>query len=147
MHDYDRFAALFTDDGVWRIPEAGIELRGRAAIRANVERMQGAWECFVQTTHPGPIALTGDTASGRAYVHEFGRLRDGRSHTNYAVYHDRYRRVGAGWRFAERVYEITYLDSTPLAGTGRRLNPPGVDGRGLDWHDTEPISSVNQMVQ
>jgi hypothetical protein len=32
----------------------------------------------VQNTHPGTIALAGDTASGRAYIHELGRARDGR---------------------------------------------------------------------
>ena len=40
----------------------------------------------------------------------------GGSHLNYAVYHDRYRRTPDGWRFTERVYEVRYLDTTPLAG-------------------------------
>ena len=38
-------------------------------------------------------------------------------HLNYAVYHDRYRRTPDGWMFVERVYEIRYLDTTPLAGS------------------------------
>ena len=41
---------------------------------------------------------------------------------NYAIYHDRYRRTDEGWKFTERVYEIRYLDTTPLAGTGSRLS-------------------------
>jgi hypothetical protein len=32
------------------------------------------------------IRLSGDNASGRAYFSEFGHLRDGSSHVNYAVY-------------------------------------------------------------
>jgi hypothetical protein len=28
---------------------------------------------------------------------------------------DRYRRTPDGWKFTERVYEIRYLDTTPLA--------------------------------
>ena len=28
VHDYDRFAALFTPDGVWRIPDVNVELVG-----------------------------------------------------------------------------------------------------------------------
>jgi hypothetical protein len=71
----------------------------------------------VQTTHPGTIRLEGDTASGRAYISELIRFRDGRSDLNYAIYHDRYRRTQDGWRFAERVYEVRYLDTTPLAGS------------------------------
>jgi hypothetical protein len=33
------------------------------------------------------------------------------------MYHDRYERTPDGWRFAERVYEIKYLDNSPLAGS------------------------------
>ena len=77
----------------------------------------------MQTTHPGTIRLDGDTASGRAYMSELIRLRDGSSHLNYAIYHDRYRRTPDGWRFAERVYEIRYLDTTALAGSAPRSAP------------------------
>ena len=45
------------------------------------------------------------------------RTRDGRSELNYAIYHDRYQRTGGGWKFTERVYEVRYLDTTPLAGS------------------------------
>jgi hypothetical protein len=40
-----------------------------------------------------------------------------RPELNYAVYHDRYQRTGDGWKFTERVYEVRYLDTTPLAGS------------------------------
>jgi uncharacterized protein (TIGR02246 family) len=116
-HDYDRFASLFTPDGVWRIPYVNVEFVSREKIRAGVERMQGLWDYFVQTTHPGAIQLKGDTAVGRAYIEEFGHKRDGSSETNYSLYHDRYQRTPDGWKFAERVYEVKYLDTTPLAGS------------------------------
>src|ERR1044072_4293949 len=88
MHDYDRFAALFTENGRWCIPGADVDLRGRAEIRAGLERLQGLWEYFVQNPNAGVTFLDGDTATGRGYVTEFGRLRDGTSHLNHAVYHD-----------------------------------------------------------
>jgi uncharacterized protein (TIGR02246 family) len=118
VRDYDRFASLFTHDGTWRIPDANVELAGREEIRAGIERLQGAWEYFVQTTHPGAIQLEGDTAAGRAYIQEVGHLRDGRSVFNCSLYHDRYQRTPDGWKFTERVYEVRYLDTTPLAGSG-----------------------------
>jgi ketosteroid isomerase-like protein len=117
MRDYDRLASLFTPDGAWRIPGDRVEFVGREQIRAGIERLRSLWEYFVQTAHPGVIQLDGETASGRAYISEFGHLRDGRSELNYAVYHDRYQRTPVGWKFAERVYEIKYLDTTPLAGS------------------------------
>ena len=48
---------------------------------------------------------------------ERARTLDGRQGLNYAVYHDRYQRTAEGWKFAERVYEVRYLDTSPLAGT------------------------------
>ena len=117
MRDYDRGASLFTPDAVVRMPHLNVELVGREEIRAWGERAQGLSDYFVQTTHPGSIQLDGDTASGRAYICELIRLRDGTSHLNYAVYHDRYQRTPDGWKFTERVYEIRYLDTTPLAGS------------------------------
>jgi uncharacterized protein (TIGR02246 family) len=116
MRDYDRFASLFTPDGVWRIPGVA-DFGSREEIRAGIERLQGLWEYFVQNVHPGTIQLEGDTAVGRAHISEFGRLRDGSSYLNYALYHDRYQRTSDGWRFTQRVYEIRYLDTTPLAGS------------------------------
>jgi uncharacterized protein (TIGR02246 family) len=124
MRDYDRFASLFTPDGAWRIPGANVEFVGRAEIRAGIERLQDLWEYFVQNTHPGTIRLTGDTAVGRAYVAEFGRFRDGGSHLNYSVYHDHYQRTPDGWKFAERRYEVRYVDTTPLAGSAPADPPP-----------------------
>jgi ketosteroid isomerase-like protein len=117
MRDYDRFAALFTQDGAWRIPYIGAELVGRGEIRAGIERMQGLWDYFVQIAHPGTIRLEGDSAVGRAYISELGHKHDGTSELNYSLYHDRYRRTPDGWKFTERVYEIRYLDKTRLAGS------------------------------
>ena len=70
----------------------------------------------MQTTHPGTIQLEGGTASGRTYMQELIRGRDGRPELNYTIYHDRYQRTGDGWRFTERVYEVRYRDESPLEG-------------------------------
>jgi ketosteroid isomerase-like protein len=118
MRDYDRGASLFTPDGVLRMPNVPVELEGREEIRAWGERVPALVDYLVQTTHPGSIQLDGDTASGRAYLQEIIRFRDGRSEVNYAIYHDRYQRTADGWKFTERVYEVRYHDQSPLAGSG-----------------------------
>ena len=117
MNDHDRFASLFTPDGVVRIPLGNIEAVGREGIRALGERRQAIADYFLQTMHPGTIRLDGDTATGRAYLSELARLRDGSSGLNYFVYHDRYQRTPDGWKFTERVAEFRYLDTSPLAGS------------------------------
>jgi ketosteroid isomerase-like protein len=121
MIDYDRAAALFTPDGALRMPHASVDLAGREQIRAFGPRREAMVDYLVQTTHPGTIHIDGDTASGRAYLSELIRLRDGSSHLNYGIYHDRYQRTREGWQFSERVYEIRYADATALTGA-----PPSV---------------------
>ncbi|MFF8375181.1 LUD domain-containing protein [Streptomyces sp. NPDC015661] len=116
MRDRRRLAALFTPDGALRMPNIPVEQIGREEILAGGERLQAQWDFFVQNTHPGTIVLDGDTATGRAYIQEIARALDGRQGLNYAVYHDRYRRTEEGWRFEERVYEVRYLDTSPLTG-------------------------------
>lgn len=117
MCDYGRLAALFTPDGALRMPNVPVELVGRDQILAWRERREALVDLFLQITHAGIIELDGDTASGRAYLQEVIRLRDGSWHQNYAIYHDRYQRTGDGWKFTERVYEIRYLDTSPQAGS------------------------------
>jgi ketosteroid isomerase-like protein len=130
MRDRARLSLLFTPDGALRMPNIPVELVGREEIRLGGERLQAQWDFFVQTTHPGTIQLDGDTATGRAYIQELARANDGRQGMNYAVYHDRYLRTGDGWKFTERVYEVKYVDTTPLAGSapgpaGASVRAPG----------------------
>ncbi|MEV7237610.1 LUD domain-containing protein [Streptomyces sp. NPDC051020] len=122
MRDRARLAALFTPDGVLRMPNVPVELIGREEIRTGGERLQSQWDFFVQNSHPGTIRIDGDTATGRTYIQEIARLLDGRSGLNFAIYHDTYRRTPEGWKFAERVYEVRYVDTTPLRGSA-----PGPD--------------------
>ena len=116
QRDYDRLASLFTPGGALRMPNIPAELIGQEQIRAFGRRVPEVVDFLVQNTHPGSIQLDGDTASGRAYMHEVGRARDGRSGLNYAIYHDRYQRTSDGWKFTERVYEVRYEDTSPLTG-------------------------------
>lgn len=137
MSDTDRLASLYTEDGVYRIPAVNIEQSGREAIRRGTELHAGEWEYFVQTTHAGSVELDGDTATGRAYICELGRLNDGRSVFNYALFHDRYRRTADGWKFAERTYEVRYFDTAPLTGS-----PEVVwDTAGAPEHSAAPEAS------
>ena len=137
MRDYDRVAALFTPDGALRMPDVPVELAGQEQIRAWGERVPEFVGFLVQNTHPGIIQLDGDgdTATGRAYMSELIGLRDGTSDLNYAIYHDRYQRTPDGWKFTERVYEVRYHDTSPLAGS-----PPSHD-RGSAQNGAATVAS------
>ena len=125
-NDHERFASLFTADGAVRIPAAGIAAVGHEQLRSLGAQRQGRVELFIQNAHPGTIRIDGGTATGRAYLCELIRLRDGSSHLNYGVYHDRFQRTADGWKFAERTYEARYVDTTPLAGAPAP-QPPAPD--------------------
>ncbi len=134
MRDYDRVASLFTPDGALRMPNVPVELTGQEQIRAWGERVPKFVEFLVQNTHPGIIQLDGDgdgdAATGRAYMSEVIRLLDGTSELNYAIYHDRYQRTADGWKFTERVYEVRYHDTSPLAGSAPTPNRGGAHDGG-----------------
>lgn len=116
MRDYDRIASLFTEDGALRMPDIPANLEGREQIREWGRQVPKVVEFLIQNTHSGVIILDGDVATGRNHVFEIGKALDGRSVVNYAIWHDRYLRTPDGWRFTERVYEIRYLDESPLSG-------------------------------
>ncbi|MGW4163326.1 LUD domain-containing protein [Streptomyces sp. NPDC004788] len=135
--DRSRLAALFTSDAVLRMPNVPVEFVGREEIRTGGERLQSQWDFFVQNSHPGTLRIDGDTATGRTYMQEVARLLDGRSGMNFAVYHDTYRRTPEGWRFAERVYEVRYVDTTPLTGSA-----PGPDAQAHGPGPTEAAGTA-----
>ncbi|MEU6343473.1 LUD domain-containing protein [Streptomyces sp. NPDC046977] len=147
MRDRPRLASLFTPDGVLRMPNIPAEFRGREEIRAGGERLQSQWDFFVQTTHPGTIRLDGDAATGRAHIQELARTLDGRQGLNYAIYHDRYERTAEGWRFAERVYEVRYLDTSPLAGTapGAARDSGTVPAAAASFTDPAPAGLLERV--
>jgi hypothetical protein len=39
------------------MPHINVEFVGREQIRAGIERLQGLWDYFMQTVHPGTIQL------------------------------------------------------------------------------------------
>jgi ketosteroid isomerase-like protein len=139
MRDRPRLAALFTPDGALRMPDIPAEHVGREEILAGGERLQSQWDFFVQTTHPGTIRLDGETATGRAYIHELARTLDGRQGLNYAVYHDRYQRTAEGWKFTERVYEVRYLDTSTLTGSAPQ------DSAAASFADPAPAERLERV--
>jgi hypothetical protein len=119
VRDYDRLASLCTSSGA---------APGSGGCRA-------CWPASCKT-HPGTIRLDGDTASGHAYLSELMCFRGGRSELNDTMYHDRYQRAGDGLKFTERLYEVGYLDTTPVAGAlapGPGARTPAGAGPGLAW--------------
>jgi hypothetical protein len=102
------------------MPYVNAEAADPDEIHAWGERRRLSWTTSCKP-HPGTTRLDGDTASGRACIQELIRLRDGRSELNTPSTATSAPRDG--WKLTERVYEVRYLDTTPLAA--RRPAQPG----------------------
>ena len=99
------------------------------ADRVEIEALRGEFTDAVMMRDYGRLASLftpdGTVRLPHAYAGAVGRqdMRAGGEQLqallelNYGIYHDRYQRTPDGWRFTERVYEIRYLDDTPLAGS------------------------------
>jgi SnoaL-like domain len=94
MRDYDRLASLFTHDGAVRMPDVRIELAGREEIAPGTPAYAGSLGLLHANHAPGQDPAGGRHRVRRAYMSELIHGRDGSSHLNYFVYHDRYQRTG-----------------------------------------------------
>lgn len=94
----------------------GIERAGKDVIVAGFVDGIEAYELLVQVAPNGRIEIDGDTASGRWYILEIGRLRDGSSSQQVALCHDQYRRTADGWRLQRREVERIYKGAAALEG-------------------------------
>lgn len=122
-HDYQRFAALWMEDGLWEIgPPIDIAFKGRRNIRSGFEVMLGRWDFFVQMPHAFDVRIDGNRATATWAVHEVARTTDlAIGNNNYSLYLDDIVRTSAGWRFARRRYRTIYSDRAPLHGQSLHL--------------------------
>lgn len=102
---------------------SGAQRSGKDAIVAGFVNGIEAYDLLVQVATNGRIDIDGDTATGRWYILEIGRLRDGSSSQQVALCRDQYRRTAAGWRLRRREVERIYKGGAALAGWARP--PPG----------------------
>ena len=124
--DADEFSQLFVEDGVFEVFVIGkaaavIRLQSRAAIHAwAVERLRARRGAFTSRHHQsGTVfdALTSETAQTRTTVlvthQRTGEVSPRPMLTG--VYHDRWLKTVAGWRFAHRA---AYVDGHLEAAGG-----------------------------
>jgi uncharacterized protein (TIGR02246 family) len=113
--DYQAFADCFTEDGEWRI--SGMYFRGRADIKAAIERILGNFN-RVLITFRTPILEVGDkSATGRTYITEKCAWKNGNTNISIGRYYERFVEDGDRWRFAWRLFQLHYRGAPDLTGT------------------------------
>jgi SnoaL-like domain len=129
-------------DGEWKI--LGLHLHGRAEIVRTFENLMQPLERVIQFFHP-PILHFGDgEVSGRTYVTEHNRFRDGRTGSTIGIYYERYVDDGDRWRFASRHFNLYYIGPPDISGPFFDIPdygpPPAMPGK--DDPATPPASAV-----
>lgn len=101
--DLPRLAALFTEDCVVDYgPEDWLQSRGAAALEKSLRRM---WRWSRTSHHLSNVQIDfqgANEALAQSYVHAWHERGDGASAEVFGQYHDRFVRLPAGWRIAER---------------------------------------------
>lgn len=112
--DIASFIDCFTPDAEWRV--GGRIMRGRAEIRANIEKLLPLCHRILMTFRT-PILDVGDgVASARTYVTENNAFVDGRPGQSIGTYYERFVRDPDRWRFAWRLFQTHYLGPADISG-------------------------------
>ena len=112
-HDAEAWIANWAEDGVWRLP--GIEVAGRARIKAAWEQAMGAFAQAAFFSVSGEISVTGGAATARVYTQEVLVDHAGAVRRIVGAYDDTLVNQGGAWLFASRTYAILHDDT---AGSG-----------------------------
>lgn len=113
--DEAAWTATWAADAHWKL-FGDMEAEGLDAIVALWRGAVDGFDRVIQTVLNGHADLDGPDATGRWYVQEHGRLRDGTATFMLGQYDDRYTRLGDGWVFAERLLTVHYLGAPDLSG-------------------------------
>lgn len=104
--DIDSFANCFAEDAEWNI--AGVHPRGRAEIGTQFGKLISASERVLMFVGLPILEVAHSTATGRVYVTEYVKLRDGSAARTIGIYYDRYVGAADRWLFQRRHWNAYY---------------------------------------
>ena len=107
-HDAEAWIACWAENGVWRLP--GLEVTGRANIKAAWEGAMAAFALAGFFAMPGSIEVNGDHATARTYTREVLVDHAGGVRRIIGAYEDTLIRKSRDWLFASRIYAILHDD-------------------------------------
>ncbi|MGL4565096.1 MAG: YybH family protein [Halioglobus sp.] len=114
--DADAWVATWATDGVWNL--LGNPVSGRDNILALWQQMMASFEFALMLPSSCLFDVSGDTASGHWYLHEYTRDLQGNASTVLSRYLDTdIRRNNGQWLFQSRQYNFIYNGPADLSGT------------------------------
>ncbi len=113
--------ATWADDATWFL--MGMEVTGRDNILNLWQGAMGSFEFAIMMLNSGTIEIDGDTASGRWYVTEHTKPREGDAALVLGVYADSYKKVDGQWVFAARRYHVMYQGAADYSAELKPYRP------------------------
>ncbi|MBN9675680.1 nuclear transport factor 2 family protein [Salipiger bermudensis] len=114
--DPDAFAAIYTEDAVYKPAVEPVPIEGRAAIRDWIGRYPKDRLGRHVATNQIVEVIDEDSATGSSYAIVFrepapreGVISDRVTPRSLVEYSDSYRRTAEGWKIARRVYRFDFL--------------------------------------
>jgi len=118
--DAAAWIATWADAAEWHL--LGSPVCGRDNILALWQQLMSGFEFALLLPSSCLFDVTGDTASGHWYLHEYSRDLDGAGTAMLSRYDDHYVKVDGQWLFRSRSYQVIYQGASDLGGT---YTPPG----------------------
>jgi uncharacterized protein (TIGR02246 family) len=112
--DRDRFAGVFTPDGVLSV--GGMELTGRDVIPSILDYLDAHHPKTMHLMGNHDVSIEGDTATGIVYcrAHHLSVGDDGATNTTMTIrYVDRYARTDGQWLIEHRTINIEWEEEGP----------------------------------
>jgi hypothetical protein len=123
QRDWRQLESVFAEDGIWDMggPNVGpmaMLFEGARNIAQGIAASVSTTELCVQTNHAAVVAVNGRRATARSTINELVRPKGAGGMTIAGTYYDEISLGDDGeWRFTERRFRITYVDSiTPIGG-------------------------------
>jgi uncharacterized protein (TIGR02246 family) len=104
--DGDAYAALFTEDGEWKL--AAKHLRGREEIGTTFTYLMSFTKRVQMIVGMPILDVQGDSATARVHCTELTKMPDNSSVLAIGIYYDRFARVDGRWLFKWRHFGLHY---------------------------------------
>lgn len=113
-YDEQAWIATWSDDAVWNL--LGNPIEGKDAILGLWQQMMQTFEFAIMMPSSSLFEISGDTAKGHWYLHEYTRDLEGNASTILSRYLDTYVRKDGQWLYQSREYNFIYNGAPDLTG-------------------------------
>lgn len=112
--DADAWIGTWAEDAIWNL--LGNPVSGKDNILALWKQMMGSFEFALMLPSSCLFEVSGDTATGHWYLHEYTRDPEGNASTVLSRYKDTYVKENGEWLFKSRDYGFIYNGPADLSG-------------------------------